>query len=241
MTRQSPEVDFRKFEVLSFDCYGTLIDWERGITDAIMPVLRAHQVSIDAETLLNRYAEFESAVEVGGYMTYKEVLRAVMDRFASEYEFELRESEREAIANSIAKWPAFADTVDALQRLKDQYKLAIISNVDADLFELTAKNLRVAFDWIVTASEVGAYKPDKSMFTTAIRKFDISKERWLHVAQSLYHDIAPANALGISTAWINRRKNRPGSGATPLTTANPNLEFGSLRELADASRIVERK
>ena len=235
-----PEVDFNQFEVLSFDCYGTLIDWERGIIDAVKPVLQSHRISINVETLLNRYAEVESRIEAGTYLAYRQVLQMIMDGFAEKYDFKLREGERDVIANSIGKWPAFPDTVNALQRLKEQFKLAIISNVDADLFDLTLRHLRVAFDWVVTASEVGAYKPDRKMFTEAMKTFDVPKERWLHVAQSLYHDIVPANDLGITTVWINRRKNSPGSGATPPAKVNPDMEFETLEGLAHAAATHEQ-
>ena len=231
-------LDFSEYQILSFDCYGTLIDWELGITNAMLPFLRSHGVEMNAETVLTRYAQFESQIEAGGFLPYRDVLRAVMINFSKELSFELNDLEQDTLVNSIGNWPVFDDTVEALRKLKQRYKLAIISNVDADLFEETTRHLVVKFNYVVTASQVGAYKPDKRMFEAAAKAFGPLKKHWLHVAQSLYHDIAPANEFGLSSVWINRRGDRAGSGATPLVMAKPEAEFRSLAEFAEAATFV---
>ncbi|MEW5796210.1 MAG: haloacid dehalogenase type II [Candidatus Zixiibacteriota bacterium] len=222
---------YNQFEVLSFDCYGTLVDWETGILLAVKPVLRVHGVTVPDDTILETYAAIESDIEAGPYQSYRNVLRQAMAKMCERFGFEAGDSEHIVIANSLTGWPPFEDTISALKALKNRYRLAIISNVDDELFEGTNRRLGVDFDHIVTAAQAGAYKPSLHVFDFALKRIGCPAERLLHVAQSLYHDHAPAKKLGLSTVWIDRRHDRPGSGATPEAVATPDATFSDLASL----------
>jgi 2-haloacid dehalogenase len=229
-------LDLRHYEVLSFDCYGTLIDWEGGIARALQPVLAAHGVELDAGRLIELYAEAEAAAEAGPYRRYREVLRTVAAAIAARLGFELSAAERDVLPDSLQDWPPFPDTVEALRALKRRYRLAVVSNVDDDLFAGTARQLGVELDWLITAQQAGSYKPSRNNFLLARRVMGVESGRQLHVAQSLYHDILPANALGIDCVWVNRKGARHGVG--PETAgARPDLEVPDLATLA---RLAER-
>jgi len=215
----------RRYDVLTFDCYGTLIDWERGIGDAFEAAARADGVSLDRTAVLRTYHEIEPAIETDRYRPYREVLTLSAQRVAERLGWPLAAGRAAFLAESLPSWPPFADTNAALQRLAGAgYRLAILSNVDDDLLAGTRKHLGVSFEFVVTAEQVGSYKPAPVHFTTARQR--IAGARWLHVAQSLFHDVTPARALGIPTAWINR-KHEPRSG-----DARPDVEFGTLAEAA---------
>ncbi|MCD6473183.1 haloacid dehalogenase type II [Candidatus Aerophobetes bacterium] len=224
-------IDFSKYEILSFDCYGTLIDWENGILTALRPALAAHNINLSDEQILNLYAEIESRVEKGKFIKYREVLRKVMEELGSKLGFMPSSSEQDYLVNSLNNWMPFPDSVEALQTLKKTFKLAIISNIDDDLFALSAKQLKVEFDYIITAEQAKSYKPSLHNFKFAIERIGVSPERILHIAQSIYHDIVPAKTLGLSTVWINRRKGRKGFGATPPARGHPDLELPDLKTL----------
>ncbi|MFQ5512640.1 MAG: haloacid dehalogenase type II, partial [Candidatus Krumholzibacteriia bacterium] len=230
-------LDFDAFRVLTFDCYGTLIDWERGILDAVRPVFKRHGASIDDDAILEMYAETEAALEAGEYMRYEQVLREAMAGMGRRIGAELAARERRAIALSIKGWKPFPDTVAALRRLGQRYELAVVSNVDDDLFAHSAGRLGVMFGGVITAQQAGAYKPSARVFELALQRVGQPRERILHVAQSLYHDVAPAKRLGLATVWVNRRKGRKGAGATPPCSAVPDLEVASLADLADAAGV----
>ena len=219
-------------DTLTFDCYGTLIDWERGIAGALSPVLARHGHPLDDEAILERYALIESALEAGPYLPYREVLRRGLVALGEQLGFEPTEAERDAFGGSVAEWPAFADAASALARLKTRFRLVILSNVDDDLFAASAARLGVAFDEVITAEQVGSYKPALRNFEVAIERVGPA-ERILHVAQSLFHDIAPARAVGLRGVWVNRRAGRPGSGATAPSDARPEAEVPDLRTLAE--------
>jgi 2-haloacid dehalogenase len=225
-------LDFEHYEYLTFDCYGTLIDWERGILTAIHPILAKHGVTIADDELLERYGDLESVAEHGQYHSYRETLGIVMDGFARHYGFTLAPGERESLAASVGNWPPFADTVEALRVLASRYKLVILSNIDDDLFAMSAKHLQAQFAEVITAQQVGSYKPNLGHFRVALERLGVPKERILHVAQSLFHDIVPAKEMGFTTVWVNRRHDRPGFGATPQASAQPDLEVPDLRTLA---------
>lgn len=225
-------LDFDRFTYLTFDCYGTLIDWERGILAALRPVLDRYEMRISDDAALELYGELESEGEREPYRPYRDVLTTVMDGFGARLGFVPTDVERAALASSVGDWPPFPDTVEALRALAGRFRLVILSNIDDDLFALSARHLGVAFAAVVTAQQVGRYKPDPRNFRTLLDRLDTAPDRVLHVAQSLYHDIAPANALGLTTVWVNRRHDRPGSGATPPATALPALEVPDLRTLA---------
>lgn len=223
---------FDDFEVLTFDCYGTLIDWEAGICEALRPVFSAHGVELIPDKVLELYGELESAAERGEYREYKTVLRMVLEGLGGRLGFAPTAEELQQFSTSVRDWPAFPDSARALQALKKKYRLAIISNIDDDLFAFSAKRLQVRFDWIITARQVKSYKPSLNNFRVAFERIGVPQQRILHVAQSLFHDIAPANLLGLSTVWVNRRQDKAGPGATPVAQARPDLEVPDLQTLA---------
>lgn len=223
---------FDSFDVLTFDCYGTLIDWETGILDALRPVFAAHRVELLPERTLERYGELESAAERGPYREYKAILRTVLAGLGSHFGFTPTALELEQFSTSVKDWPAFPDSPAALQALHKKYRLAIVSNIDDDLFAHSAQRLQVRFDWIITAQQVKSYKPSLNNFRMAFDRIGVPQNRILHVAQSLFHDIAPANTLGLTSVWVNRRHKKEGSGATPAAQARPDLEVPDLSALA---------
>jgi 2-haloacid dehalogenase len=226
-------VDFARKAVLTFDCYGTLIDWEAGIAEAVRPVLQAHGLAVPDERVLELYAELEAAAEAGPYRAYAEVLAAVMRGLGQRVGFAPTLAEEARLAASIGEWPAFPDTPAALAALRRRFKLAIVSNVDDALFAASAKRLGVDFDWVVTAQQARSYKPSAAIFRVALERIGVPTERLVHVAQSLFHDHVPAKQLGLDTVWVNRRRGRPGFGATPPAAAQPDLEVPDLATLAD--------
>jgi 2-haloacid dehalogenase len=226
-------LDLAQFEVLTFDCYGTLIDWEAGLLSAIRPILAAHGVTITDDELLERYARHEAGLEAGPYQSYRAVLAGSLGGVAEELGVEVTAEELGAFSESVADWPPFEDSTDGLRRLADRYRLGVITNCDEDLFAASARRLDTAFEWVVTAEQAQDYKPSIAPFVLALRTLDVPKEQVLHVAQSLYHDHVPAKELGMTTVWVNRRHDRPGSGATPPADAAPDLEVPDLATLAD--------
>lgn len=226
-------LNFSHFDVLSFDCYGTIIDWERGIIDALIPIFVAHRTNADQREVLELFGALESQVEAGDYVSYRMVLQRVLDGIGAKYKFTPTQQERDAFADSVAAWPPFADSADALKSLQQKYKLAIISNVDDDLFARSTEQLGITFDWVITAQQVRSYKPSPNNFRRAFERIGVARDRQLHVAQSLYHDIGPAKQLGLSTVWVDRRVGQSGAGATPAASATPDLTVPDLRTLAE--------
>lgn len=199
-------LDFPQFEWLSFDCYGTLIDWESGILGYLRPLLERNQCHLTNAEILNLYSEFEPREQSGPYRSYREVLASVVHDFAQELNFDASATESAGLAESIGDWDPFADAIAGLRRLHRRYKLAILSNVDDDLFALSAAKLTISFDCVLTAQQIQSYKPSLRNFHALLQQLDVPRRRVLHVAESLYHDVAPARALGISTVWVNRRQ-----------------------------------
>ncbi len=230
--RPGPRLDFDAFEILSFDCYGTLIDWETGILAALAPLLTRHGREVSSADLLEAFAALETEAERAPYRPYAVVLREVVEGLGHRFGFTPTQAERGALLASLKDWPPFPDTRDALHALKTKYRLAVVSNIDDDLFEATARALGVEFDWVVTARQAGSYKPSLDTFRQALSRFDAPKRRVLHVAQSLFHDIAPARSLGLATVRVDRYRGRPGTGATPPAASLPDLEVSDLGELA---------
>lgn len=227
-------LDFERFEWLSFDCYGTLVDWETGISNAVANALDAHDIRMSKSEILALFAEVEPQIQQGGrYLEYRRVLRRVVAMMGIKLDVQFSESEMNCLVNTIGSWPVFPDTRDALRAMKSRYNLAIISNVDDDLFAPTAEALEVELDVVVTAQQCGSYKPDHRNFRTALERMGIQKERWLHIGESMYHDIAPANELGIASVWVNRGHGQEG-GATRPTDAKPDMEFHDLASLVRA-------
>lgn len=224
-------LDFQQFKVLSFDCYGTLIDWENGILIALRTILASHNINKSDGEILELFASSESSQESGKYLKYREILKGVVRNFGQVLNFVPTESELNYLPESIQNWQLFPDTVEALKALKTKYELTIISNIDDDLFAYTAQKLEVEFDWIITAAQIKSYKPSLRNFEVAIERMGISHDKLLHVAQSVYHDIIPAKSMGLSTVWVNRRQGKTGSGATVSASGNPDLEVPDLKTL----------
>jgi len=230
-------LDFSRFSVLTFDCYGTMIDWESGIFSALRPVLAAHGKNVSDVALLELYSELELQTEQQDFLNYRDVLQSVVGRFGERLGFKPTQAQVRSLPDSVASWQPFPDTVDALHKLKSRYQLAVISNIDDDLFAFTAPKLGVKFDAVVTAEQARCYKPCKRIFELARERLGVSRDKWLHVGQSIYHDVIPAKSLGITTIWVNRPSPRAGAGATKAASAKPDLEVSSLRDLTEAARV----
>ncbi len=228
-------IDMRDHDVLTFDCYGTLIDWEAGLLAALRPVIVEHDVDIADEALLEAYARHEAAIEAGDYMPYRQVLGAALSRLGSDLGFEPTADQVAAFAASVGDWPAFPDSAQALATLGERFKLAAITNCDDDLFALSAARLGVDFDWVITAEQARSYKPRARAFELALEVIGLPRDRILHVAQSLFHDHVTAKQLGLSSVWIDRRHGRPGAGATPAAHAAPDLTFPDMESFASAA------
>ena len=218
---------FDRFQVLTFDCYGTLIDWESGLLAAMRPILRSHGHELSDQQILEIYGELEPKAQTP-YRRYREVLANVVRGFGERQGFQASDAEAESLPKSLGDWQPFPDTVAALQKLKTKYKLAIISNTDDDLFAATARHLKVNFDDVITAEQAKAYKPSLAPFRLALHRLGAPPERVLHVGQSIYHDVVPARSLGMATVLVYRR----GFGATRHTEGEPDLKVPDLQTLA---------
>ena len=230
------------FKVLTFDCYGTLIDWETGIINALRPVLGKGAAERSHDEILASFARHETAqeTETPG-MLYSELLARVHRRLAEEWGIAAREEEHRAFGGSVGDWPAFADSAASLRYLKQFYKLVILSNVDRTSFAASNQRLGVVFDAVYTAEEIGSYKPDPKNFRymiDALKNAGHAERDILHTAQSLFHDHAPANAIGLASAWIDRRLGAEASGATLRAPGGVHYDFrfGSLAEMVEAHR-----
>jgi 2-haloacid dehalogenase len=229
-------MEFSRFTTISFDCYGTLIDWEAGILPVLRSVLVNHGQSLADAAILELYGEFEAEAESGPYQSYREVLQFVVRSFAKRLQFEATSAEIHSLHESVHAWPAFPDTVAALRELHKRLKLVVISNIDDDLFAETRKHLGVEFDGVITAQQARSYKPSVNNFQIALRRLALSPDRLLHAGQSVYHDVVPARSLGISTAWVNRKSARPGIGAVRASDGRPDLEVPDLASLVEIVR-----
>lgn len=234
MTSPGSALDFSRFEFLTFDCYGTLINWEDGLLRCLRRVLADHGKDTDDATILQLYGDFEASAESGEYRRYREVLRSVVRRFGEEFGFAPTDTEARSLPDSLPKWKPWPDTVGALRDFQKQFRLAIISNVDDDLFSGTRPQLEVNFDQIVTAQQAQAYKPSLKIFELALRRIGVPTDRVLHVGQSVYHDVIPAQSLGLAAVWVNRPSARTGVGAVKAIEGHPDLQVSSLSELAAA-------
>ncbi|MFB6098577.1 MAG: haloacid dehalogenase type II [Salinibacter sp.] len=224
-------LDRDRFDALSFDCYGTLVDWVQGISASLQPILRAHDVELDDEELFRHYGRFERDIQSGPYVEYQEVLQRVSRRFGDQFGITPTNAEVERFVESVGQWPPFPDTNDALRRLSEDFRLAVVSNVDDDLFRETAHHFEVEFDEVITAEQVGAYKPSLDPLEAAFTRLGVPPNRLLHVAQSVYHDINPAGRLGLSCVWVQRYDRR---FDPPAPQHDPELTVPDLASLADA-------
>ncbi|MGA2099693.1 MAG: haloacid dehalogenase type II [Candidatus Sulfotelmatobacter sp.] len=228
-------IDFTRFEILTFDCYGTLIDWEAGILFVLHQILSNHGKEIDDATLLQLYGDFEQRAEEAPFQPYREVLASVVRQFGKEFGFTPTPEEVRSLPDSLSKWRPWPDTVASLRQLKARFRLAILSNVDDDLFAATLPQLAVDFDEIITAQQAQAYKPSRKLFELALRRLNVPAKRILHVGQSIYHDVVPAQALGLATVWVDRQSARPGIGAVKSAEGKPDLTVSNLKQLAAAA------
>lgn len=231
-----------RFKALSFDCYGTLIDWERGIVTALRPWVSRNGLEVTDENLLSTFAAIETKVQNRHRpaVVYPRVLAETLREMGQRLGAEVSDEEAEAFGGSIGKWPEFPDSARSLQRLAERYLLIVVSNVDRTSFQLSNDRLGVPFRLVITAEDVGSYKPHLGHFRTLLAELaplGVQRSELLHVAQSLFHDHVPAKELGLPTVWIDRRSSRSGFGATPAppVEVTPEWYFPSLAGFADAA------
>ena len=230
------------FDTLTFDCYGTLIDWETGLAAAIGPWLERRGLKKTHDEVLETFAVCQSAQEdETPAMIYSEVVAHTLQRMAKAWGVEATDAEAEAFGAAVGDWPAFPDSPDALRYLKRHYRLAVLSNVDRASFAGSNEKLGVEFDAVFTAEGIGSYKPNLRNFEymlARLAEMGVAKSRILHTAQSRYHDHAPAQKIGLRTAWIDRRHGKKGAGATvPVTLERaPDFYFTSMAALVEAHR-----
>ncbi len=227
-------------DALSFDCYGTLIDWEAGIAAVLSPWASAHHLQLSVEDLLERYAVVEARQEeLTPRALYPDILDAAMRSLGTSLGIDVTDEESTRLATSVPDWPAFPDSPGALSKLATRYKLVILSNIDRQSFAASNARLGVHFDAILTAQDIGSYKPSPRNFDVlvdTVHALGVADGRLLHVAQSLFHDHVPAKRLGLPTVWIDRRGERAGWGATPPPgiPVEPDYTFSSMADFAAA-------
>jgi 2-haloacid dehalogenase len=220
-------LDFDRFKVITFDCYGTLIDWESGLLAAIRPILRSHGMNLTDSQILDIYGELEPKAQ-NPYRRYHEVLANVVRGFGDRMGFSVSDADAELLPESLKNWLPFPDTNAALEKLKTKYKLAIISNTDDDFFAATSRHFKIEFDEVVTAEQAKAYKPSLVPFELGLRRLGLPREQVLHAGQSVHHDVLPAKSLGLATVLVERR----GFGATKPAEGVPDLRVPDLQTLA---------
>lgn len=235
-------LDLRQFRALTFDVYGTLIDWETGLLAELRPWAQRHGLTVDDDALLGAFGELESRRQ-GEHPTlrYSDLLAEVHLDLARHYGVAPHPAAARAFGRSVPAWPAFDDTPAALAILKRHFRLCILSNVDNDSLAGTRPKLGVEFDEVFTAQDIGSYKPALRNFTYALDRLaagGVAKEQVLHVAQSLFHDHQPAAHLGLANCWIDRRSGKRGQGAVKEVAAMPPVALRFAR-LADFAAAVE--
>ncbi len=239
-------MELTDFKVLTFDCYGTLIDWETGMLAALKPLAAKVERPLTPDQILEAHARHESSQQVATpAKRYRDLLAVVHKRLAEEWSAPAGWEESVAYGRSVGDWPAFADTAEALRTLKRHYKLVILSNVDNESFSLSNKKLGVTFDAVFTAEDIGSYKPSPRNFEYMLEKLEgygIGKSEILHTAESMFHDHKPANDFGLASCWIHRRHERKGFGATMNPGAMPrtNFRFTSMAEMAKRHEAIAR-
>jgi 2-haloacid dehalogenase len=225
-------MDYQKIRLLSFDCYGTLIDWKESILSILESFFKDTPLNFSREELFIAFLEADRKMISDSYLSYKEILAQVIESMAEDLRFSIDPASRYLLSDLFSEWKPFPDTIRSLKQLKEKFQLAIISNVDDELFSVSNELLEVDFDFIVTAQQIGSYKPDHRNFQRALEVFGIEKEEHLHVAQSIFHDIIPANQLGLNTVWVNRY----GEPERTDPIEYPDLEVPDLQSLL---RILE--
>lgn len=233
----------KDFKALSFDCYGTLIDWEMGIIESLSPLTGRVEKELSRGEILEAHAQAESFQQLTTpTRLYRDLLAVVYKRLAEEWAISVSWDECEDYGRSVGNWKPFPDTVESLRYLKQHFSLVILSNIDNRMFSITKERLGVEFDAIYTAEDIGSYKPSDANFEYMIRglaALGIEKDTLLHTAESLFHDHVPANRHDIRSCWIQRRNEKEGFGATmkPGEMPSYNFRFESLGEFVDQHRL----
>ncbi len=225
-------MDYQKIRLLSFDCYGTLIDWKKSVLSILESFFEDTPLSFSREELFMAFLEADKKMISVSFLPYREILSQVIELMAEDLRFSFDPASRYLLSDRFSEWKPFPDTMRSLKQLKEKFQLAIISNVDDELFSVSNKLLEVEFDFIVTAQQIGSYKPDHRNFQRALEIFGVGKQEHLHVAQSIYHDIIPANQLGLNKVWVNRY----GEPERTDPLEYPDLEVPDLQSLV---RILE--
>ncbi|RWC30015.1 HAD-IA family hydrolase [Mesorhizobium sp.] len=232
-------VEFDKAEVMTFDCYGTLIDWESGLLSVLQPWLREAGVAVPDDIVLLAFGMYsERYTQMRPALLYPEVLRRSWLDMQRHFGIALNEEQAVEFSKSAGTWPAFADSPAALNALAKKYKLIILSNIDNASIAQSQKTLDAPFHAVVTAEQVGSYKPEKRHFNRAIEllaKEGIDKSKIIHVGQSRFHDIEPARELGIPSVFVYRRHKKGGTGASIAADVVEDLLVNSMQELAEAA------
>ena len=228
-------IDFERFKALTFDCYGTLIDWDSGISDLVRPWLLEMRSAVPQDLVVSTFALMQARhQQVRPTLLYPDVLRRAWRDIEEQFGWDESPERAEAFAHSVGSWKPFPDTVESLRYLSRSYQLGILSNVDNASILSTLELLDVPFSTVITAEDVKSYKPGLPHFEEAIRRFaasGIQKSEILHVAQSKHHDMIPGRQFGLTTVWVNRRFGKKGTGATLAASAEPDLTVNSLAEL----------
>ncbi|TIW95209.1 MAG: haloacid dehalogenase type II [Mesorhizobium sp.] len=241
-------MDLARFKALTFDVYGTLIDWETGIWNALQPLLSIANREIGLEEALETYGEFETRQEAETpSLHYRTLLAVVHARLARHWGIAAQADLHERFGASVPDWPAFPDSSEALAYLKQHFRLVVLSNVDGRSFAASSRKLGVTFDAVYTAEDIGSYKPDPNnfrfLFDRLKQDLGIQQGEVLHVAQSLFHDHAPAENIGLASVWIDRRFGMEGSGATKRPVVQPKVggHFPTLADFAATHRTANKK
>lgn len=229
-----PELRTDRYQVLIFDCYGTLVDWQSAISSYWQSILVKHDAHVTDEFLLDFHAQWEPVEQEHGDL-YRDVLKRVMSRLGERLAFTPSADELEGFVDSLANSQPFDDSVDTLKQLSQHFELAIVSNTDHEIIEKTMVPFELELDYLITAEDTHAYKPSEKMMSEAMSRIGKRKSK-LHVAQSLYHDISPANKMGNDSVWINR--SNLGDAELWNADAKPTWTFEDLRSFADAITYV---
>ncbi len=214
----------KSWDTISFDCYGTLVDWEAGITAAFRDAAGRDGLELDPEAVVEAYHAVEPGLQVGSYRPYRSILREAEVRVASRLGWTLDPDRAGFLAETLPDWPVFDDTRPALELLRARFDLAILSNIDDDLLRGTLNRIGVDFDWVVTAERINSYKPAPAHFKRALQRVEDDRDRLLHVAQSWFHDVRPATALKIATVWVNRKGEAVPEAPRPVRVVSNLLE-----------------
>ena len=226
-------MDYQKIRLLSFDCYGTLIDWKDSVLSILENYFKDSALRFSREELFAAFLEADRKKISDQYRPYREILAEVFELMAEDLRFSIDPNSRYLLSDRFSEWIPFPDTAGSLKKLKEQFQLAIISNVDDELFAVSNQWLEVEFDVIVTAQQLGSYKPDHRNFQQALEIFNIDPSEHLHVAQSIYHDIVPANQLGLNKVWVNRYGEQERTDPAEF----PDLEVPDLQSLVKILEI----